>query len=88
MSIIVTVRKRCGKHPMKEEAIMKSYDIIRNLTTGETHYYVTTSGESRWDSEGRVDSRVLVEEVDRETWEELKAEAEFFAELPGLLSEG
>lgn len=63
---------------------MKSYDIIRNLTTGETHYYITTSGISRWDSEGRVDSRVLVEEVDRATWEKAKAEADLFA----LFAEG
>ena len=88
MSIISTVRMRCGKHPMKEDEAMKRYDMIRNLTTGETHYLMTTYGESRWDAEGRVDSRTVVEELDRETWEELKAEAEFFSELPGLLSEG
>lgn len=64
-----------------------TYDRIRNLTTGETHYFRTVCGVSRWDSEGRVDSRTQVEELDRETWEELKAEAELFEELSSILSE-
>lgn len=63
------------------------FTCVRELNTGRVHYYMATTGGQRWDSFGRVDSRTLVEELDRETWEELKAEAEFFAELPALLAE-
>ena len=80
MSIIGYVRKRCGKHPMKEGYQMKRFTTMKNLTTGTTHYYMTDD-EPRWDSEGRVDSRVRVVELDRESWEEIRMEHEIIEDL-------
>jgi len=45
------------------------FTTVTEIETRTTHYYRTDMNpHGTWDSEGRVDSRVRTEELDRETW--------------------